>query len=162
MPSIVLSADLTNTKFRSIFAAAGNSVQIGGTVNFKAGKEYDVRLGGKQQQEMYLVPSAFVSVAKYSKTLSGPLRSRIRFSYLKNVLCLVERGRSCQDCSMQTHLALQDKSLTQPCSMELTSCIPLLQDVLLLLHQLSLCRSRLQLLPVQLLAKARTRELACS
>ena len=50
----------------------------------------------------HLEPSSFVSVAKYSKILSGPLRSRMRFSYLKNVLCLVESGKSCQDCSRQT------------------------------------------------------------
>ena len=46
-----------------------------------------------------LAPSASLSVAKYSKILSGPLRSRIRFSYLKNVFCLVDSGRNCQDCS---------------------------------------------------------------
>lgn len=46
-----------------------------------------------------LEPSSFVSVAKYSKILSGPLRSRMRFSYLKKVLCLVDSGKSCQDCN---------------------------------------------------------------
>jgi hypothetical protein len=51
-----------------------------------------------------LEPSSFVSVAKYSKILSGPLRSLIRFSYLKNVRCLVDNGRICQDCSTGQHM----------------------------------------------------------
>lgn len=54
-----------------------------------------------------LEPSSFVSVAKYSKILSGPLRSRMRFSYLKNVLCLEESGKSCQDCSRHTMACCQ-------------------------------------------------------
>ena len=76
-----------------------------------------------------LEPSSFVSVAKYSNILSGPLRSRMRFSYLKNVLCLVESGKSCQDCSRQA-TACCKSSISAKC---LTLCgassTPFLPDV---------------------------------
>ena len=63
--------------------------------------------------------SPFCSVAKYSKILSGPLRSRIRFSYLKKVRCLVDNGRICHDCRatgcqccLAAALAVSEEQLT--------------------------------------------------
>lgn len=66
-----------------------------------------------------LEPSSLVSVAKYSKTLSGPLRSRIRFSYLKKVLCRVDRGKICHDCSKSRQLIA---FCNKPSALSLTRC----------------------------------------
>ena len=108
----------------------------------------------------HLEPSAFVSVAKYSKILSGPLKSRMRFSYLKKVLCLVASGKSCQDCDTPTTMGCElsmccriAQQLWVSLRLLIADCIPFLLGVLwrLRLPWLCLC-SQLQL--PKLLAKA--------